>query len=189
MIETLPWPIRRSRGMAAVVESRGIFSGRPLCWKTRPPSARDCCWRPEQISWPAAFTACFLGIWLGDAGLYALARFAGRGWFERSSLRKFSAKVARSENWFAERGTLDFDFQPRRSRRAAADVSCRRIFARAAAAFLVRHRRGGVRLDLHHSVSGPNLRRANPDMAGRTTNPAACDCCWARDWFCSSLFQ
>jgi membrane protein DedA with SNARE-associated domain len=58
-----------------------------------------------QISWPAAFTACFLGIWLGDAGLYALARFAGRGWFERSSLRKFSAKVTRSEKWFAERGT------------------------------------------------------------------------------------
>ena len=58
-----------------------------------------------QISWLAAFTACFLGIWLGDAGLYALARFAGRGWFERSSFRKFSAKVARSEKWFTERGT------------------------------------------------------------------------------------
>jgi len=58
-----------------------------------------------QISWPSAFTACFLGIWLGDAGLYALARFAGRAWFERSSLRKFSAQVARSEQWFAARGT------------------------------------------------------------------------------------
>jgi membrane protein DedA with SNARE-associated domain len=59
-----------------------------------------------QISWPAAFAACFLGIWLGDAGLYALARFAGRGWFERSYLRKFSDQVTRSEEWFAERGTL-----------------------------------------------------------------------------------
>ena len=57
------------------------------------------------ISWPAALTACFLGIWLGDAGLYALARFGGRKWFERSSLRRFSAKVTRSEKWFAERGT------------------------------------------------------------------------------------
>ncbi len=57
------------------------------------------------ISWPAAFTACFLGIWMGDAGLYALARYAGRGWFERSSLRRFTAKVAESERWFAERGT------------------------------------------------------------------------------------
>lgn len=57
------------------------------------------------ISWPAAFIACFLGIWMGDAGLYALARYAGRGWFERSSLRRFSAKVAESERWFAERGT------------------------------------------------------------------------------------
>ncbi|MEI9864465.1 MAG: VTT domain-containing protein [Limisphaerales bacterium] len=59
-----------------------------------------------QISWPAAFAACFLGIWLGDAGLYALARFAGRGWFEGSSFRKYSAKVARSEQWFTRRGTM-----------------------------------------------------------------------------------
>lgn len=57
------------------------------------------------ISWPPAFIACFLGIWMGDAGLYFLARYAGRGWFERSSLRRFSAKVAGSERWFAERGT------------------------------------------------------------------------------------
>ena len=57
------------------------------------------------ISWPAAFAACFLGIWMGDAGLYALARYSGRGWFERSSLRRFTAKVAESGRWFAERGT------------------------------------------------------------------------------------
>jgi len=57
------------------------------------------------ISWPVAFASCFLGIWTGDAGLYALARYAGRGWFERSSLRRFAAKVVRSERWFAERGT------------------------------------------------------------------------------------
>src|SRR5258706_15757857 len=43
---------------------------------------------------------------MGDAGLYALARYAGRGWFERSSLRRFTKKVAESERWFAERGTL-----------------------------------------------------------------------------------
>src|SRR5882724_8434800 len=58
-----------------------------------------------QISWPAAFLACFLGIWMGDAGLYALARWARRSWYERSSLKKISAKVAQSEHWFAERGT------------------------------------------------------------------------------------
>lgn len=58
-----------------------------------------------EISWPAAFTACFLGIWFGDVGLYGIARIAGRGWFERSSLRRFASKVARSERWFAGRGT------------------------------------------------------------------------------------
>src|SRR5215470_19354251 len=52
------------------------------------------------ISWPSAFLACFLGIWIGDAGLYTMARYAGREWFERSSLRRFSAKVAESERWF-----------------------------------------------------------------------------------------
>ncbi len=59
-----------------------------------------------QISWLAAFVSCFLGIWLGDAGLYALARFAGRNWFEKSTLKKHTAKVSRSENWFHERGAL-----------------------------------------------------------------------------------
>ncbi|MFO1475328.1 MAG: VTT domain-containing protein [Verrucomicrobiota bacterium] len=57
------------------------------------------------ISWGAAFAACFLGIWMGDAGLYAVARYAGRGWFERSSLHRFARRVAESERWFAERGT------------------------------------------------------------------------------------
>jgi membrane protein DedA with SNARE-associated domain len=57
------------------------------------------------ISWSAAFIACFLGIWTGDAGLYALARYGGRSWFEGSSLRRFTSKVADSERWFGERGT------------------------------------------------------------------------------------
>jgi membrane protein DedA with SNARE-associated domain len=56
------------------------------------------------ISWPVALASCFLGIWLGDAGLYALARFGGRAWFERSAWRKFSNQVTRSEKWFAKNG-------------------------------------------------------------------------------------
>jgi membrane protein DedA with SNARE-associated domain len=58
-----------------------------------------------QISWPAAFFSCFLGIWLGDVGLYAIARIGGRRWFERSRFRKYAASVSRSEQWFARRGT------------------------------------------------------------------------------------
>lgn len=56
------------------------------------------------VNWPVAFTACWLGIWLGDAGLYALARFGGRSWFERSGMKRHAARVARSEAWFARRG-------------------------------------------------------------------------------------
>ena len=58
------------------------------------------------LSWPVAFWACFLGIWGGDAGLYALARFGGRSWFERSRFNRFAARVAQSEQWFHERGNL-----------------------------------------------------------------------------------
>jgi len=58
-----------------------------------------------QISWPAAFLSCFLGIWLGDVGLYAIARIGGRRWFEGSRFAKYASKVSRSEQWFAKRGT------------------------------------------------------------------------------------
>jgi membrane protein DedA with SNARE-associated domain len=57
------------------------------------------------ITWPAAFASCFLGIWMGDSSLYGVARFGGRKWFERSSLFRFAPKVACSERWFGERGT------------------------------------------------------------------------------------
>lgn len=41
---------------------------------------------------------------MGDTSLYGVARVAGRSRFEKSSLRRFAPKVARSERWFAERG-------------------------------------------------------------------------------------
>jgi membrane protein DedA with SNARE-associated domain len=56
------------------------------------------------LAWPWALGSCFLGIWSGDAGLYGIARIVGRNWFERSSLRRFSDRIQRSERWFAERG-------------------------------------------------------------------------------------
>ena len=55
------------------------------------------------LVWPTAFWSCFLGIWIGDAGLYFLARAVGRDWFEQSSWRKFSTHVEQSERWFARR--------------------------------------------------------------------------------------
>ena len=56
------------------------------------------------LAWPLAFGACFLGIWIGDAGLYGLARVIGRNWFEHTSLRRFSGRIQQSERWFADRG-------------------------------------------------------------------------------------
>ncbi len=57
------------------------------------------------VGWPLAFGACFLGIWIGDAGLYGLARVIGRNGLQRSSMKRFSARVEQSERWFAKRGS------------------------------------------------------------------------------------
>src|SRR5207247_11397318 len=51
------------------------------------------------ISWRAAFLACFFGIWMGDAGLYARARFPRRGGFARSSPRRLPLNVRRRYPW------------------------------------------------------------------------------------------
>ena len=59
------------------------------------------------LTWQAGFLGCFLGIWIGDALLYALARGVGRPLMQRSWTRRFfdPVAVARSERWFTERGT------------------------------------------------------------------------------------
>jgi membrane protein DedA with SNARE-associated domain len=55
----------------------------------------------------AGFLGVFLGIWMGDALLYVLARGVGRPLLHRSWARGFldPAAVARSEQWFEERGS------------------------------------------------------------------------------------
>ena len=59
------------------------------------------------MPWVPAFLGCFLGIWLGDALLYACARGIGRPLLEKSWFRRWITPeaVARSEAWFARRGT------------------------------------------------------------------------------------
>src|SRR6266700_4028238 len=59
------------------------------------------------LTWKAGFIGCFLGIWIGDALLYLLARSVGRPLLQRSWAKRFfnPAAVARSERWFAEKGT------------------------------------------------------------------------------------
>ena len=53
------------------------------------------------------FLGCFFGIWIGDALLYLVARGFGRPILNRPWAGKFlnPASVARSEQWFAQRGT------------------------------------------------------------------------------------
>jgi len=59
------------------------------------------------LSWQASFLGVFLGIWIGDALLYLLARSVGRPLLQHSWAKRFfePAVVARSERWFLEKGT------------------------------------------------------------------------------------
>jgi membrane protein DedA with SNARE-associated domain len=59
-----------------------------------------------RLTWTAAFLGCFLGIWMGDALLYVLARSLGRPALANAWVRRWvnPAAVARSEAWFQRRG-------------------------------------------------------------------------------------
>jgi membrane protein DedA with SNARE-associated domain len=59
------------------------------------------------LSWQTGFLGVFLGIWMGDALLYLLARSVGRPLLQHSWAKRFfdPAAVARSEQWFAGKGT------------------------------------------------------------------------------------
>lgn len=60
-----------------------------------------------KLDWRWAFAACFLGIWVGDALLYLLARGAGRPLLATRLAQRFvrPESLARGEAWFTERGT------------------------------------------------------------------------------------
>jgi membrane protein DedA with SNARE-associated domain len=60
------------------------------------------------LATPFGLAACFLGIWLGDLGLYALARYFGRpflgwAWVKR---RVNEDRLAKSEAWWKKRGLM-----------------------------------------------------------------------------------
>jgi membrane protein DedA with SNARE-associated domain len=59
-----------------------------------------------QIGWSTAFFASVLGVWLGDLGLYSLARFFGRPVASRllRGRARAEANLRRSQEWFARRG-------------------------------------------------------------------------------------
>ncbi len=58
------------------------------------------------LTWGAAYWGCFLGIWLGDALLYAFARLFGRPLLKRPLTRRLfdPDSVTRSERWFDQKG-------------------------------------------------------------------------------------
>jgi len=62
----------------------------------------------SMVPLPWAATSSFAGIWIGDFGLYVLARHFGRPVFEKSWFKRLIGKkidLARSEGWFRDHGT------------------------------------------------------------------------------------
>src|SRR5262245_34874436 len=58
------------------------------------------------LAWPVAFFGVFLGIWLGDLALYAVARRWGRSLLRTRWIGRIldPTRLAASERWFAKRG-------------------------------------------------------------------------------------
>src|SRR5216117_26762 len=59
------------------------------------------------LPWRFGLLGVFLGIWMGDALLYLLARAVGRPLLQRAWTKRFfdPRAVQQSERWFAQRGT------------------------------------------------------------------------------------
>jgi membrane protein DedA with SNARE-associated domain len=60
------------------------------------------------LATPLGLAACFLGIWVGDLGLYALARHFGRPLLQRNWIKRRvnEERLARSEAWWKKRGLV-----------------------------------------------------------------------------------
>src|SRR5215467_6441727 len=60
------------------------------------------------INWPLSFAACFAGIWLGDLGLYGLARCFGKSVLQARWMARFAdeAAIERCQTRFNEHGLL-----------------------------------------------------------------------------------
>src|SRR5438067_9343188 len=60
------------------------------------------------LKWPLGFASCFAGIWLGDLGLYSLARYAGKNVLRSRWLARLAdpATVTQCEKTFARNSTF-----------------------------------------------------------------------------------
>ena len=60
------------------------------------------------LSWPIGFAACFTGIWLGDLGLYSVARWVGKPILRSRWVARFTDQttIERCQQKFNQRGSL-----------------------------------------------------------------------------------
>src|SRR5918996_4145318 len=60
------------------------------------------------LSWPLGFASCFAGIWLGDLGLYLLARCLGKPILQSDWVARFAnaAAIESCQKKFNQRGLI-----------------------------------------------------------------------------------
>src|SRR5262245_4495129 len=60
------------------------------------------------LRWPIGFAACFAGIWLGDLGLYSLARWLGKPVLQSRWIARFAdaSAIERCQKKFSQRASL-----------------------------------------------------------------------------------
>ena len=63
------------------------------------------------FSWRVGFVSCFAGIWLGDLGLYSLARCAGKNLLDTRWVRRFAdpCAISRCEKVFSRHSSSPAD--------------------------------------------------------------------------------
>jgi membrane protein DedA with SNARE-associated domain len=103
----LPWiEAHVGRGQSAVLQGVALATG-TLVQEDLTTVAAAFLAGSGRISWTVAFVGCFLGIWIGDALLYLVARLLGRPLLDRPWVARWvdPAAIRRSEEWFQSRGT------------------------------------------------------------------------------------
>ena len=93
MSDSLPWPVQEVSAWPEWWQGVAVFLS-TFILEDAAVVAAGLLLAAKAIGWPVAFGASFTGIWMGDIGLYAVARLGGRPWVERSPLKRFGQRVA-----------------------------------------------------------------------------------------------
>ena len=118
------------------------------------------------ITWPLGFAACFAGIWLGDLGLYSLARCFGKPILKSRWIARFADATAieRCQIKFNQSRFAHVACEPVRTRNPLADLPGGRTALNARYEICGSHGLRRARVDRRHFHHRKAPRLANADL-------------------------